>query len=191
MKKVGRFVAVWVILFSLVLASCAAGGGNGRSNPMGEKTCQEGICVSFAISEPIVLNQPSEVTITVEPTVDKAGLLVVFQADKLGIISEWHYDAVANQTEIFHSTMTFGSEGFYAVVVMIGEIGGPIVSNEKDVLIDSHGAVINPTINPNPTSDLFIASTPPPRDLTATAEAEPTLPPVEGFTPQEWLQKCG
>lgn len=195
MKKVGRFVAIWVILFSLVLASCAAGGGEGSPDPNAEKTCVEGICTEMTITEPIVLNQPSNITITVSSTVDRPGLTVSLSASPTNVTfgpgTSWPHDAVANQSQVFHSTIKFTSEGGYLVGAAIFQTGGPILVNQDRVVITGTGAVVNPTTNPNPTSDLFIASTPPPRDLTATAEAEPTRPLVEGFTPQEWLQKCG
>ena len=79
---------------------------------------------------------------------------------------------------------------------MVFPEGGFLLEDDARVVIDNNGAVVNPTINPNPTSDLFIASTPPPEALTATAKAKPTIveptkPPVEGFTAQQWLEKCG
>ena len=78
--------------------------------------------------------------------------------------ASWEYDALADQSQDFHSTVTFPSESKYlvAVVAFDQKRGGPVVVNQDRVLITSDGFVINPMIDPHPTSDLFIASTPKP-----------------------------
>lgn len=200
MKNVCRLAIIWAIMLSMVLTACATGGDNGSSDPGAEKTCQEGVCAEITVAQPIVLNQPTDVTVKISSTVDMPGLLINLQASPTNVIfgsdSNWYYDAVANQSQEFHSTITFSSTGGWLVAAVVySPKGGPIASNQDRVVIDSNGAIVNPTINPNPTSDLFIINTPlAPQQLTATADALPTPPPlpqVEGFTPQEWLQKCG
>ncbi len=194
------FISFWLIIVATMLLSSCANSGGSSSDPSADKTCQEGICLEITITQPIVLNQPTDVTIKISSTVDTPGLLINLQASPTNVTfgsnSNWQYDAFANQSQEFHSTIKFSSTGGWTVAaVVFSPKGGPIVSNQDRVVIDVSGAVVNPTINPNPTSDLFIINTPiAPQQLTATAKALPTLPPlpqVEGFTPQEWLQKCG
>ncbi len=200
MNKINRDTALIFFVLSTILTSCATGGAGRSSDPSTDKTCQEGICVELNIAQPIVLSQPTDVTVKISSTVDMPGLLINLQASPTNVTfgsnSNWHYDAVANKSQEFHSTIAFSSTGGWTVAaVVFSPKGGPIVSNQDRVVIDGNGAVVNPTFDPNPTSDLFIINTPiAPQQLTATAKALPTLPPlpqVEGFTPQEWLQKCG
>ena len=199
MPKVYRYIAPWIIVLSIILASCATGGSGGSSDPSAEKTCQEGICAELTITQPIVLNQPTNVSVKIISTVNKPGLTVHLQAVPtnvtFGPTTDWQFDAVTNQSQMFNSTVTFTSFGGYMIAAQVYQKDGPLVQNFERVVIDSNGAVVNPTINPNPTSDLFITNTPiASQMLTATAEAMPTPPPmpkVDGFTPQEWLQKCG
>ena len=111
MKNPFQFVAVWATLFSLVLTACAPGGGIKSANLPHQGTCVEGICAKITITEPIVLNQPSDVTIMMSSSVDRTGMRVALQASPSNVTfgpnSSWPYNAVMNQTQTFHSTVTF------------------------------------------------------------------------------------
>lgn len=164
MKKLW-FATIWLVMLSL-LSSCVDWGGR-SSDPGAEKTCEEGVCAEITVSQPVVLNQPIEVTVRISSTVDYPDLLIALQASAPATFGEpasWDYDAVADQSQDFHSTVTFPSESEYlvAVVAFDKKRGGPVVVNQDRVLITSNGFVINPTIDPHPTSDIFIASTPKP-----------------------------
>jgi len=198
MNKIGRRFAAWVIIPSLILTACATSGSDGSTDPGAEQTCAEGVCAEITLAQPIVLNYPTDVIVTISSTVDKPGLSIKLQASPTNVTfgpdTLWEYDAVANQSQVFNSTVTFTSPGEYLIAAGVFWKGSPLLVNQDRVVVDSNGAVVNPTINPNPTSDVFIPSTPSPEELTATAQAEATLtppPPIEGFTPQEWLEKCG
>ena len=165
MNQICRYVAAWSMLLSLVLTSCASGRSNGSSDPNAERTCREGVCAQLDIAQPIVLNQPAEVTITINSTVDKSGLDITLVTNPVHVTfgpnSSWDFDAVVNQSQVFKTMVTFTAPGTYeidAVVYLKG--GGRLLANQKRVAIDEHGAVLNPTFNPHPTSDLFIPSTP-------------------------------
>lgn len=198
MRNHCRLTVALACIFTLLLLSCNLGLDWLYANPAAEKTCVEGVCVELTVAQPIVLNRPTNVIITIRSTVNKPGLLIKLGASPTNVTfgpdTLWQYDAVANQGRILYSTVIFKSPGGYLISAGVYWKGSPLVSNQDYVVIDNNGAVVNPTINPHPTSDLFIPSTPLPESLTATAQAEPTftpLPPVEGFSPQEWLQKCG
>ncbi len=198
MKKNVQSIVILMIMAVMLITSCSTGGNSWSSDPSAEITCEEGVCAEINIGQPIVLNQPADITITIRSTVDYPNLSIALHAVPSNVIfgpdSNWSYDAIANQSKEFHSEVTFTSEGEYQVGAMVFTVGGLLLSNEERILITKDGVVINPTINPNPTSDLFLPSTPQPEAMTATAQAEVTptpLPPVEGFTPQEWLEKCG
>jgi hypothetical protein len=100
------------------------------------------------------------------PTVDWPGLTISLVSVPTNVTfapnAVWTYDAVANQTQIFHSTVTFNTEGDYQIAAEVFTVGGPVLEHEVRVVIDSNGAVVNPAINPNPTSDIFIPTTPQP-----------------------------
>lgn len=161
MKKLS-LVATWLVMLSM-LSSCRGWG----SDPESEITCKLDVCAEITVSQPVVLNQPIDVTVRISSTVDYPDLLIALQASAPATFGEpasWDYDAIADQSQDFHSTVTFPSESEYlvAVVAFDKKRGGPVVVNQDRVLITSDGFVINPTIDPHPTSDLFIASTPKP-----------------------------
>mgnify|MGYP005826308975 CR=1 FL=1 len=128
MNKIYRFVVAWAILLSLLLTSCATGGSNGSSDPNAEKTCKEGVCAELDITQPIVLNQPAEVTITISSTVDKPGLEITLVTNPVHVTfgpnSSWNFDAVANQSQVYKSTVTFTSPGSYEIDAVIYLKGG-------------------------------------------------------------------
>ena len=197
MNKRRRIVIFWVIMFSFILTSCSGGQDNGSSDPGADKTCAGGVCAEIDIAQPITLNQPANVTITISSTVDKPGLSIKLEASPTNVTfgpnTIWQYDAVANQSQVFNSTVTFTSQGEYLIAAGVFWKGSPLLVNQDRVVISNDGGTVNPTINAKPTSDLFLPSTPQPEALTATAQAEVTLtplPPVAGFSPQEWLKKC-
>lgn len=161
MKKL-CLVAIWLVML-FMLSSCRRWGYDSET----EKSCNEGVCAEITVSQPVVLNQPIDVTVRISSTVDYPDLLIALQGSapaSFGEPASWEYDAVTDQSQDFHSTVTFPSESEYlvAVVAFDNKRGGPVVSNQDRVLITSDGFVINPTTDPHPTSDLFIASTPKP-----------------------------
>lgn len=165
MKNVCRFIAVWAIVLSLVLSACAtSGGSSGSSDPGADKTCQEGVCAEIDVAQPIVLNQPTDVTITISSTVDKPGLSIKLQASPTNVTfgpdTIWQYDAAANQSQVFSSTVTFTSPGEYLIAAGVFWKGSPLLVNQDRVVISNNGGTVNPTLNASPTSDLFLPSTP-------------------------------
>ena len=98
LKTAFRFIAVWATLFSLVLTACVSGGGNKSANLSQQGTCVEGVCAKITITEPIVLYQPSDVTITMSSSVHRTGMRVALQASPSNVAfgpdSSWYYDAV-------------------------------------------------------------------------------------------------
>ncbi len=201
MKNVCRLVIIWAIVLSMAISACTTGGKNGSSDPGAAKTCQEGVCAQIDVVQPIVLNQPANIVITISSTVDKPGLSIILQASPTNVTfgpnTLWQYDAIANQSKTFTSTITFTSSGGYLVGAEVFWKGSPLVVNQDRVVIDVSGATVNPTIPPRPTSNGYPVATPlSPKDLTATAQAQAEItltppPPVQGFTPQQWLEKCG
>lgn len=197
MKNANQWVGIWVIILSFMLTACALGQGGLSTSSSLDGTCVEGLCAKIAITEPIILNQPSDITVTVSSSVDRPGLMVVLQAVPnvtFGASFSWPYDAKTNQTQTFHATVTFTNEGGYQIGGVIYLQGGVLLEDDVNVLITSAGAVVNPTIEANPTSDLFLPSTPKSDMETASAQAEKTMtppPPVAGFSSQQWLEICG
>lgn len=197
MKKLGLII-IGLIMLSLQLTACVDWGG-GSSDPAAEKTCAEGVCVEINVSQPIVLNQPSNITITISSTVDKPGLGIKLVASPTNVTfgpeTYWQYDAVSNQSQVFQSTVTFTTPGGYFIAAEVFWNSGPLVENFERVVIDNTGATVNPTL---PTIPPFrgypVVKSPPPEVLTAQAAPEITPtppPPVTGFSPQQWLEICG
>jgi len=77
MKKLW-FATIWLVMLSL-LSSCVDWGGR-SSDPGAEKTCEEGVCAEITVSQPVVLNQPIEVSVRISSTVDYPDLLIALQA---------------------------------------------------------------------------------------------------------------
>lgn len=164
MKNFCRLVIVWAILFSLLLTACSTGGNNGSSDPGADKTCQEGVCAEINVAQPIVLNQPANITVTISSSVDKPGLSIKLQASPTNVTfgpnTIWQYDAVANQSQVFNSSITFSSPGEYLIAAGVFWKGSPLLVNQNRVIISNAGGTVNPTLNTSPTSDLFLPSTP-------------------------------
>jgi hypothetical protein len=160
MKKKFCLAGVWLITLSLVLTFCVDWGGQ-SSDPSADKTCKEGVCAEITVLPPVVLNKPTDITVRISSTVDYPNLLIVLQASptnaKFGEPASWNYDAAADQSQVFHSTVTFQTEGEWlvGVVAFDNKRGGPVVSNQDRVLITSTGFVINRTIDPNQTLDSY------------------------------------
>ncbi|TLN27452.1 hypothetical protein FDZ74_01400 [bacterium] len=196
MKVIVRNTLVLIFVLALVLSACNIK-GNGQSQDKSDLSCSEGVCVFFAIEPPIIINQPNNVTVTISSTVDYPGLhLKLFSLPVEYIIfgqdSEWFYDATANQSHTFTSTVSFSSEGYYQLGVDVFIKDGFLIGDEERILIKDGDVVINPTRDPYPTSELF-NPVPPPAEALAT-EAEPThqpLPTPREFSPQDWLDLCG
>lgn len=167
MKNICRFIAIWSISLSLVLSACATTEDrSGSSDPGADKTCREGVCVEIDVAQPIVLNQPAAVTITISSTVDKPGLSIKLQASPTNVTfgpdTIWQYDAAANHSKVFNSTVTFTSPGEYLIAAGVFWKGSPLLVNQDRVIIGNNGGTVNPTFNASPTSDLFLPSTPQP-----------------------------
>lgn len=164
MEHVCRFIAVWALVPSILLSACTR--SDGSSDPGADKTCQDGICAELSIPQPIVLNQPTDITITISSTVDKPGLSIKLQATPANVTfgpnTLWQFDAVANQSQVFNSTVTITAPGEYLIAVGIFINRSPLLVNQDRVVINNAGGTVNPTINRNPTSDLFLPSTPQP-----------------------------
>ena len=201
MNRGWRRVRGWAILFCFLLASCTVLKNMWSANPEADKTCVDGVCAEMDIAQPILLNHAANVTITISSTVDKPGLSIQLQASPTNVTfgsnSLWQYDAVANQSKIFNSTVTFTSPGGYLIGAGVFWKGSPLLVNQDYVVIDISGATVNPTLQPVPVSNGYPHASPPsPEALTATAnaEAEVTITPpqpVVGFSPRQWLEKCG
>ncbi len=205
MNKICRFAAAWVFILPLFLASCATEGSIGSTDPSADKTCREGVCAEIDIAQPIELNQQANVTITISSTVDYPGLLIHLAVSPTTVVTfgsdtDWNYNAVTGQSQTYHAIVTLLAPGEYFIAAHVYEKGGPVVENFDRVVIDTKGAIVNPTIEPaSMGSGDPVALPPQPEVLTETAAAIQTqiqitptpLPPVEGFTAQEWLHKCG
>jgi hypothetical protein len=177
----------------MLFTSCNTPGSSGTTPVSDEISCKEGICAELVISEPIVIGQPSEVTITISSSVNQPGisakLVTTPPTATLGENTLWELDAKVGESKVLKSTVTFPAEGWWSLSVRVfSPQGGPIVINQKNILIDSSGVHINPEITPNPNDIPFQVVTPPP----PIPKPSPTaLPQVEDFTPQEWVNKCG
>ena len=151
-------------MLSVVFTACSIGGNNGSTDPGAERTCQEGVCAEINVAQPIVLNQPANITITISSTGDKSGLSIKLQASPTNITfgpdTLWQYNAVANQSKVFNSSVTFTSSGEYLIAAEVFWNGGPLVVNQDRVIINNAGGTLNPTLNVSPTSDLFLPSSP-------------------------------
>lgn len=199
MGKICQRLILMALVVTLVLTACVNKGGYGSPDPAAEKTCVEGVCAEINITQPIILDQPTEVTITINSTVYKPGLLISLVASPSNVFfgpdTYWQYDAVPKQSQVFNTTVTFITPGGYQIAAEVFWNHGPLVENFDRVVIDSTGAVVNPTFAPRSVSRGYpVAKTPPPEVLTAQADPEITLAPppqLAGFTPQQWLDKCG
>lgn len=201
MNRGWRRICGWVILFPFLLASCNVWKNVWTSDPGAEITCTDGVCAEIKIAQPILLNQPANITITISSVVDKPGLSIKLVASPTNVTfgpnTIWQYDAVAKQSKVFNSTVTFTSSGGYLIGAEVFWKGSPLLVNQDRVEIDSTGATVNPTLQPRSPSNGYPIAYPPPSEaltLIASSEVEVTMtppPPVEGFSPEQWLEKCG
>jgi hypothetical protein len=198
MKGASHALLALMILTVLLSASC----GSGSSSP-GEN-CINGDCVTVAVTEPIRLNQPVKVTVTIKTKEDRpeaaAGLDVSDPGvNKIEGEHNWKVSTKAGQTYTFTSRVRFTHPGYYdligilaakvgyhqqsSIIVHVTETGGEVVP--PGTKFDTHGTAVpvsplplspNPETSPSP----FVSPLPKPASSPspfASPLATPKSPP--------------
>ncbi len=187
-----------LILFSLILSACA-----GSSAPLGG-SCREGLmCIKLQVIEPVLFNQPVNVTITVTALKDIPRLGVSLSAVPSNVVVEgpqgweqnvidpivweggagWLVNAKGNLPLLFVRTIRFPpSEGIFLLVARAGIETGASVEDSVQIYITSTGGIVyysgtSIPITPGP------APTMPPALRTLLAQPTPTRTPSPVPTP--------
>jgi uncharacterized membrane protein len=122
MKKARQSIFIFLLIISLGVTACSSGASKPASQVTGE-TCAEGVCANIIVEQPVVLNQPSMIIIRVHSKTNYPNLLVKLQATpsnvSFGEPSYWKYNAEANLSQEFRSTIILREEGEYGIDVVV------------------------------------------------------------------------
>ena len=148
MKSLFKCALFVLTIVSVTLSACA-----GASSPGGEN-CQRGICVVLKLSEPIRVNEPVTLTMTVTTEQDEPELQLGLAFSTENLISvegqrQWTVDTKAHQPVQVSTVLRFPSEGVWGIVGGALTQKGRSVADSLNVEITSTGYTFNPTYDPN------------------------------------------
>jgi len=132
---------VLLLVAGSVLPACSSAPGGGK--------CEGGLCVDIELAEPIRMNEPVPVTITVESTEeDKQGLKISLWLSHPDVLvegeREWTVDAKAHTPIQFSTMIRFAREGYYSAHAGVFEYQELMVQDAEDVRITALGGTLNP-----------------------------------------------
>lgn len=180
--KIGCWVVLLLIAVS-TLSACSRAPGGGR--------CEGGLCIDVELAEPIRMNEPVPVTITVESTEeDKQGLKVSlwFSAPDIQVDGEreWVVDLKAHTSMQFSTTIRFPArEGSYDVIAGVLDYQhGRMVRDYVPVRITLLGGTLYPTseFTPGVPQPVYPLSSPP-TSAPETPKPEERPEEASGSTP--------
>ncbi len=191
MKRMSNLVVLLAVA-SLALSAC------GPAFAPGGSKYQQGLWVKFELAEPIRLNQPVTVTITVETEKDEVGLQINMTALPPDIVlvegeRHWVVNTRAGQPIQVTSTVRFIREGWCSVHGGAVARGGGSVTGGVYVHVTQAGGTVNPThtlpAGPAPAAPVGTPSLPTPAPPPSTPASRNTyVPPLP---PAEVLARCG
>jgi hypothetical protein len=154
-----KFITLLVVT-SLLLSAC------GCISAPGGKKCQEGICVGVELVEPIRMNEPVGVVITVEAGEDIPGMIITLSFSDPDIMIEeegvWTVDVKPNTPVQVSTKVRFPREGYYDVIARAADTRVGLVSqNHVNVRITSLGGTVNPLPEVGPGTPALVQQTPP------------------------------
>ena len=179
-----------LLVASSTLSACA-------SAPSGGK-CDGGVCIDLELAEPIRVNEPVQVTITVETQEDVPGLKISLWFSDPDIVvdgeSIWVVDAKANVPMQFSTTIRFPrGEGYYRVHAGAQDfVGQLLVQDVARVRMTALGGTLNPPsegdtrtppVLPTVPPALLTPSSPLPTPSFPVSTAAPTTSPLDRPTP--------
>jgi hypothetical protein len=180
-----------VIRICLIALMATAIAGCGGPSAPGGRRCRGGICVDLELVEPIFLNEPVEVTITVETEEDILGLTIAAGSIDPTILVEgehkWVVNAKAHTPLQLSTTIRFTKEGYFNIHGSAYDPRkGSGVRDVERVRITPLGGTVNPPPErePGTPAPAKRLDTPPPK---ATPESSPT-PSSEGKASPEARQ---
>jgi hypothetical protein len=138
-------------LFGLMMVFSACGVA---SAPGSSVNCEQGICVELKLSEPIRLNEPVNLTMTVTSDHDELGLVLSlgFAPEDVILIDGqrlWNVDLLANQPIQVSTVLRFPREGYFGIIGGVLTREGFTVNENIDVSLTNTSYTLNPTYDPN------------------------------------------
>lgn len=203
MKRLANYTSVLLLVSSVVLSICIG------CSVSGSGQCEGGICVDVELTEPVYIDEPVEVTITIETNADMQGLKASLWFSDPDIAvdgkDEWTVDTEAHTAVQVSTIIRFTQEGYYDVVAGVLDHSGQMITDYVPVHITTLGGTLHPQSErgaetPAPLERLDITptlSTPvSPLDTPSIAPTPfPTRPvPFDTSLPdvplKEWIAHC-
>lgn len=130
-----------LLLLGLILSACA-----GVSAP-GAGTCQGGMCVHLQVREPVSLNTPVVISITVQTDEQIPGLEIlvpdISSSVKLEGERRWTRDTPARQAIQVTSVLRFTQEGLWHIIVQAHDRRlGSVVADDARIYITRAGGTV-------------------------------------------------
>ncbi len=190
MKHKFAFLTITLIFISLTVTACIG------AKSVGSGPCGENICLEIELETPISLNQPTDVTITIDTEVNMNDLRVKLDTDDPDAMlaqNAWVVDAPANQPVTIVTTVTFVQEKYYQLIAG-ASIGTDSASKGIRVHVTQAGGTLNPPDPHTPgvpaqgDSQTYPAYDPMPIPPQPTAwdRSLPALPPVQVMSNCGW-----
>lgn len=123
--------------------------------------CKNGLCIYLELEEPVFLNQPAQIKITIKTKEAKSNLRVflsrpgdtsIFQPQR-----EWIIDLEPNQPVVLTSTLIIpsGVEGWLGFSATAFDPAGSWITLAKDLRIKNGSVTVNPPPERNPGDKLI------------------------------------
>ena len=135
-----------IVVLAIIIAGC---NGAGNFGPIGQ-TSQNDIQVKIELGQPIQMNQPVPVTITVETDEDIPGMEVFLSTSDPDIrlldnSGQWTVDSVAHQPMTFTTTIEFPNEGYFNVAAFAKDPQiAKVVEDYISIQITKEGVTFDP-----------------------------------------------
>lgn len=143
MKCEPSLALILLIIMSLLFSACTGASAPSAGN------CRAGICVRMNLSEPVRLNEPVKVTITVESEKDEDGLTVsIGSTHRYAVVVEgqrnWPVNTKGRQPIQATTLIRFTEEGVFGVIGGVVTRQGLSVDDFVTVHVTRDGATIYP-----------------------------------------------
>ncbi len=122
--------------------------GDGGAAP-GNTSCSKQVCIQVTVAEPVRINQPVQVTMTVETDQDIPNAHLSIESSDAHWVqangpTSWDLDIKAHEPVSKTAALVFTHESLYLVdgyvtTVSLNEV------NSANILITNEGGVVNPT----------------------------------------------
>lgn len=182
-------MVISLIVMGLLLSACAGAFAPSAGN------CREGICVRISFSEPVRLNEPVKVMLTIESEKDEDELTAsVGSSHRYATFVEgqrnWHVNTKGHQPVQVTTSIRFTEEGFFGIIGGVVSRQGITVDDFVTVHVTRAGVTIYPSgtkipITPEPLPTITPGPSPtfgPQYTVVPVPSSRPTLAPQPRLT---------